>query len=248
MDRKLGYVFNVGQVKEYAPGEAGIVFPQTPFVQAPRVNDLPKLEIHPRFSNCNYAVIQDDTDELIDVTSEMLDWWWANMEKGYLLWAPGEHFGFDWVKAPCEVGYEGSIEASYEFVPDMPLYITRENMREYPFTECFEHCWLASTEFEGIKFYLVHMYQNVPGGCHWRTVRFMNKDQVNDTILHFGDSEGRANHMVYEAGRLRYFLPQLYALWQGHPDPWQNMQFNLTTKKNEDGTWGHEYKNMPPGK
>lgn len=25
------------------------------------------------------------------VTPEMLDWFWANMEKGYYLWAPGSH-------------------------------------------------------------------------------------------------------------------------------------------------------------
>ena len=35
----------------------------------------------------------------------MLDWFWANMEKGYYLWAPGSHKRFNWVKTPWQYGF-----------------------------------------------------------------------------------------------------------------------------------------------
>ena len=39
----------------------------------------------------------------------MLDWFWANMEKGYYLWAPGSHKRFSWVKSPASVGMDKSV-------------------------------------------------------------------------------------------------------------------------------------------
>ena len=55
-----------------------------------------------------------------------------------------------------------------------------------------------------------------------------------------------ASHMEYESGRLNAFLPQLYDLWKDHPDPWQNIHFDLTTVQNPDGTWAHKYPNRAP--
>ena len=45
------------------------------------------------------------------VTEEMLDWWWVNMEKGYELWCPDEHKGF-------QVGSQAASGRSYRSCPD----------------------------------------------------------------------------------------------------------------------------------
>lgn len=38
-------------------------------------------------------------------------------------------------------------------------------------------------------------------------------------------------NMVYESGRLKDFLPPLYNLWKDLPDPWENVQYDLTTER-----------------
>lgn len=168
------------------------------------------------------------------------------MEKGYHLWAPGEHFGFDWIVPPCEVGYEGSVEASYEFNPVNPIPITRIGMQWYPFTECYAHCWMSCFTDNPNDGFLIHMHKDVPGGIYWRSVSVSSEERLKKMAAAGVSRDHIAVHMEYESGRLKDFLPQLYALWKDHPDPWQNVRFDLSTAKNEDGTWRHVSRNLPP--
>ena len=46
----------------------------------------------------------------------VLDWFWANMEKGYYLWAPGSHKRFSWVKPPWQYGFLHSVHKIAESV------------------------------------------------------------------------------------------------------------------------------------
>lgn len=239
-------IFSAGQKKIYEEGEPPVRYPQTPYEPAPILEGIPPLEVHPKFKDQDYVVTADITEYLIGITPAMLDWWWANMEKGYYLWAPGEHFGFDWIVPPCQIGYVGSVEASYEFDPLHPIVVERISMQKYPFTDCFSHCWMGSAKLAGYDTNLIHMYQAVPGGCHWRSVQFMTRKTAEEMARDKDNIPDVQAHMKYESGRFRYFLPQLYALWQGHPDPWQNMQYDLTVQKNQDGTWSHMYQNLPP--
>jgi len=48
-------------------------------------------------------------DELHVVTPEMIDWFWANMEKGFVLWHPTEHKGFEWDPSPAKNGFVGAV-------------------------------------------------------------------------------------------------------------------------------------------
>lgn len=167
------------------------------------------------------------------------------MEKGYHMWAPGEHYGFDWIVPPCEVGYEGSIEASYEFDPRIPpLEIERRPITEYPFTECYEHCWMSKAKFGMADSLLVHMHKDVEGGIYWRTVVVTTQEGV-DFIEAHKEEMPLASHMEYESGRLKDFLPPLYNFWKDLQDPWENIHYDLTTEKCEDGTWKHVYDNKP---
>ena len=240
--------FGAGQHRIYYEGEKPMVFPKAPYDITEKITDIPALEAHEKFADAGYVVTQDFTEKVVGVNSEMIDWWWGNLEKGYLVWAPGEHYGFEWIVPPCEVGYEGSVEAAYEFDPVHPIIITRVGMQEYPFTECFEHCWMGAGYLGPAKTILIHMYEDVPGGIYWRTVQIMKKEDLEKLQASNMQIPDVMDHNYYESGRLAKFLPALYELWKDHPDPWQNVHFDLTTVKNVDGTWAHKSKNLPPSK
>ena len=242
------FLFNAGQGRAYKEGEKPVQFEKVPYKKAPVLDNVPELQIHPSFADRNYVVTSDVTEFIAGVTADMCDWWWGNLEKGYDVWAPGEHYGFDWLVPPCEVGYEGSVESSYEFDPHHPLVLTRLNMKEFPFTECYGHCWISGCMLGPVQTYLVHMYEDTEGGILWRSVQFMTRENASVMASMRDQMPDLASHMEYESGRLNVVLPPLYQLWSNHPDPWQNIRFDLSTEKNEDGTWRHKYKNLPPKK
>lgn len=232
-------LFNGGQRRIYKEGEAPVQFERAPYDHCEILTDIPALEFHPKFADKHLVTTVDMTEKVLGVTAEMIDWWWGNLEKGYHLWAPGEHYGFEWIVPPCEVGYEGSVEASYEFDPVHPIEITRVGMQNYPYTDCYEHCWVAQGHLGPALTTLVHMYEDVEGGILWRTVQIMSEEDIKwlqDNHIEMPDT---SEHLAYESGRLRHFLPQLYDLWKDHPDPWQNVKFDLRTVKQTDGTWKH---------
>lgn len=238
-------IFNGGQRKIYRKDEKRIYFPEVPYTEA-EVVPVEPVRVHEKYKAKDYVIIADVNEYIPGVNADMVDWWWANMEKGYHLWAPGAHYGFDWVVPPCEVGYEGSVEASYEFDPHEPFTITRLNMREYPFETCYEHCWISRLDIGESQIILVHMYQNEKEGIYWRSIVFEENRLYARLGNPFDNIPEFPTHMKYESGRLNAFLPQLYALWENHPDPWENVHFNLRTCQNEDGTWSHVYKNEAP--
>ena len=237
--------FNAGQRKTYGKNDEPIKFPRVPYTKA-KVLEKPPLEVHPKFADKNYVVIYDVTEYITGVNAKMVDWWWGNMEKGYHIWVPGEHYGFDWIVPPCEVGYEGSVELSYEFDPRHPMKLMRINLSNYPFTECFEHCWLTKSSIGPVKGMLIHMYQDVEGGIEWRTVQFTTAMMAKLMEKVSSKMPDVSSHMEYESGRLNAFLPQLYDLWKDHPDPWENIHSDLTTVKNPDGTWAHKFPDKAP--
>ena len=55
------------------------------------------------------------------VTTEMLDWWWVNMEKGYELWCPDEHKGFRWEVKPPLGGHVGAVQIASESIDYGPV-------------------------------------------------------------------------------------------------------------------------------
>jgi len=247
--------YNGLQRRIYAEGETPIDFPKVPFDKAEIVQGKAPLEIHPKYADKHFFVTSDVTEFIPGVTAEMVDWWWGNMEKGYHIWAPGEHYGFAWAVAPCEIGYEGSVELSYEFDPVHPIRITRLGMQHYPFTFCEEHCWLSSFTGDPDDGFLIHMHTEVEGGIHWRTVSVGSEQRMRKMKEQMEAAQKAglpprkmpniAAHMEYESGRLKDFLPQLFNLWKGHPDPWENVHFDLSTAQNEDGTWRHIHDNKP---
>lgn len=54
---------------------------------------LPDLELNDAARAKGWVLNAQHQHVLPGVTAAMLDWWWANMEKGYYLWAPAPTSG-----------------------------------------------------------------------------------------------------------------------------------------------------------
>ena len=75
---------------------------------------------------------------------------------------------------------------------------------------------------------------------------FIRKDLVETFLQGMDKVKCPPDHALYESARFKEFLPQMYALWKNHPDPYQNVHFDLRVKQNPDGTWSHICDNLPP--
>ena len=247
---------------KYVPNSGQTFIPEleSPYTQTvayDKAPDLPSKEggyqFHEKWKDSGYMMVGEDEVKLLEgVTPEMLDWFWANMEKVYYLWAPGEHLGFEWEVAPNEVGYEGSIEYMHETNHFLPVHMKRISMDNYPFTECADHCWISDGIFgdTGHGMRLIHMYDAVEGGTRWITIKLVHKDDAA-WIREYrskADPAKTTEHNEYEAGRFKDFIPAAYELWKNHPNPYQSMTYDLRTKQNPDGTWAHVCANKAPGK
>ena len=104
----MDYIPNGGQT--YLPVQDNINVPFLPY-EAPAKPDplLPPLELTAEAIEKGYVLPSQKQHFLPGVTAEMMDWFWANMEKCYYLWAPGSHKKFTWVKSPVEYGMEHSV-------------------------------------------------------------------------------------------------------------------------------------------
>ncbi|MCC8142379.1 MAG: hypothetical protein LIO56_07635 [Lachnospiraceae bacterium] len=238
-------LIGAGQHKEYADGEEGLHFPrmECPPLEHP---DVEPFEIHPKYADKDFVILADVVKFIPGITADMVDWWWANLEKGYFLWAPGEHYGFEWIIPPCDGGYM-TVEASYEFDPANPMAVTRRSIAdEYPFAQCYEHVIMSTFETHPGEMILIHTWQDQDDGILWRDLSLMEGrwyKEVGNVFAHLPDFP---SHMDYESRRLNQFLPQLYDMWKDHPDPWQNMHFDLRVRQREDGTWERISPNLPP--
>ena len=108
---------------------------------------LPELELSQKFIDMGFVLPSQKQHFLPGVTAEMMDWFWANMEKGYYLWAPGSHKRFSWVREPWKYGMMNSAHIISEVVePGLPVFggngvqINRLSLEDhFPFTTCLKH-------------------------------------------------------------------------------------------------------------
>jgi len=70
-----------------------------------------------------------------DLTAHMIDWFWSNMEKGFLLWHPAQHEPLQWA-VPVKHGNPiGAIHIAPQTWNDgtrQNLYIRMENLEDVP--------------------------------------------------------------------------------------------------------------------
>ena len=88
---------------------------------------------------------------LDELTPEMIDWFWSNMEKGFLLWHPEEHEPLTWAIPPQPGNLIGAVHIAPQTWSDgirQNLYIRFEDFDHVPpellqYIE-YEHCIIVA--------------------------------------------------------------------------------------------------------
>lgn len=249
----MEYLANGGQT--YLPLQDNIHIDTLPYEPLPKPSpELPLLELNEEAKAKGWVLNNQHQHFLPGVTAKMLDWWWANMEKGYYLWAPGSHKRFSWVREPWKYGFLNSAHMIAESVgKGVPVFggdgvqINRLDLSYYPFTTHLEHVICEGIFNRKGEFVdsTIHMWQDVPGGCIHvdASVANPNITEPPEFILKMLEEDPEAkpipasatDHGEYEASRWPVFLPTLYHLWEGHPDPSQNVPCDLRIEETEKG-------------
>ncbi len=177
----------------------------------------------------DHQVTQDAAGTHLDwrhdgVTARMIDWFWSNMEKGFVLWHPTEHEPLTWVIPPSDGDPVGSVHLAPQTWSDgtfRNLYIRFEDPAtlapEIQERIVYEHCVVAaglgfgaeSLEVEEPMGYRVHQWQKTDAGVVGRSSAIGRR--VPET-----PEEGLvwAKHCAEEIGNWAAFLPQLYTLYR----------------------------------
>jgi hypothetical protein len=247
------YIPNAGQT--YMPFEENIHIPTLDYVplSAPQP-PLPELELSKKFIELGFETASQCQHFLPGITAGMLDWFWANMEKCYYLWAPGSHKRFNWVRPPWKYGITGSAHMISETVAQgAPVFggsgiqIDRLELEWFPFTDSLEHviCEGVFNSKGELVDSTIHMWQDTPGGCVHQTASVINTRATMPPqfVLEMLEKDPGAqfvppsatDHSEYEAAMWPKFLPVIYGLWKDHPDPTQSVPCNLKVLRDENG-------------
>ena len=167
-----------------------------------------------------------------EVTARMIDWFWSNMEKGFILWHPEQHEALEWATAPKHGNPVGSIHIAPQTWSDgrrQNLYIRFEDLQDVPAEIrdyiVYEHVvivaglglgaeCLAKPEPMG---YRIHQWEKTDYGV-------MGKSSAIGTRRKETPAEGLvwAAHAGQEIGNWGVFLPQLYTLYKVVTDTSRN--------------------------
>lgn len=264
MEENLKYIPNAGQT--YQPVMDNINVELMPFDPPAKPDPLlPPLELTDEAVEKGFVIPSQKQHFLPGVTAEMIDWFWANMEKCYYLWAPGSHKKFIWVKSPAEYGFEDSAHMISETVgKGIPVFggegvmIERFHLTEFfPCKTSLKHVICEGIHNAKGEFFdcTIHMWEDTEGGVNHITATVSNTkcsmppQFILDEIAAHPDYKPVPNwatdHEDYEASQWPVFLPTLYELWKNHPDPSQNVQCNLECYLGDDGKYHYVAENGP---
>ncbi len=245
-------------------GQFKVPYPKWERLERP--TGYPEFNMNPDYKD--WVICIEGEHFLPGVTAKMIDWFWCNMEKGYYLWAPGSHKRFQWIREPWQYGFTNSKHTSLENMSEdqildlevaagdgfgMLLY-NRYDMDIFPFDQCLEHCILEGQMDENGHTWMIlaHMWEDVEGGCVHRMVCATETLEQTKKIIRpdeFPHKKGDMNtfeHGEYELSWWPKFLPKLYDVWKDHPDPTQNVYYDLTVEKIGDYKWKYKEDNSKP--
>jgi hypothetical protein len=166
------------------------------------------------------------------VTARMIDWFWSNMDKGFILWHPEQHEALEWAVPPKDGDPLGAIHIAPQTWNDgrrQNLYIRFEHLgdikpeiRDYI---CYEHVIVAAGLGLGEEClkdpdpmgYRIHQWQKTDYGVVGKSsaIGTRKKETVEDGKIW-------AAHCVQEIGNWGVFLPQVYTLYKAVQDPLRN--------------------------
>jgi hypothetical protein len=192
-----------------------------------------------------YKISHDSMGTHIDwnhegVTAREIDWFWSNMEKGFILWHPEQHEPLEWAVAPKHGDPIGSIHIAPQTWSDgrrQNLYIRLEKLgdvapeiRDYI---VYEHVVIAAGLGLGEEClvkpdpmgYRIHQWQKTDFGVVGKSsaIGTRKKETVEDGKVW-------AAHAGQEIGNWGVFLPQLYTLYKVVTDTTRNPFADLSVE------------------
>jgi hypothetical protein len=176
-----------------------------------------------------YTVSHDDMGTHLDwklegLNSHMIDWFWSNMEKAFILWHPSQHEPLEWAVAPKNGNPLGSIHIAPQTWSDgrrQNLYIrmefledVAEEIRDYLI---YEHAIIVAGLGLGEESmanpdpmgYRIHQWERRDYGVEGKSsgIGTRKKETVED-------GKTWAAHCAEEIGNWAVFLPQIYSLYK----------------------------------
>jgi hypothetical protein len=175
--------------------------------------------------------------QLDGVTPRMIDWFWSNMEKGFVLWHPEQHESLEWPVPPRDGDPLGAIHNAPQTWEDgvrQDLYIRFERFEDVDpeIRDVITHdhvmivagLGLSADEIEEAEIekldpmgYRVHQWSASDSGVRGRSSGIGRRKPEDEAA-------GRvwAAHAAEEIANWEVFLPTLYGLWRVVDNPRQN--------------------------
>ncbi|MBQ1312233.1 MAG: glycogen debranching protein [Blautia sp.] len=261
---KNDYLASAGQT--YVPFQDNIHVDLIPYTPPAKPDPLlPELVLTDEAAEKGLVLPSQKQHFLPGVTAEMMDWFWANMEKCYYLWAPGSHKRFNWIKTPWEYGMEDSVHIIAETTEKgLPVFggegveIHRLHLESfYPFTTALSHviCEGVFNDKGELVDSTIHEWEDTEGGLNHITatvansrvscppgfiLRMLAENPDVRIVPNYATS-----HEDFEASQWPVFLPRLYSLWKDHPDPSQSVRCDLSVTRNAAGKFVYVCQNGP---
>jgi hypothetical protein len=185
----------------------------------------------------DYPITQDAMGTHFDwkhegVNPRMIDWFWSNMEKGFILWHPEQHEALEWAVPPKHGNPTGAIHIAPQTWSDgrrQNLYIRFEELKEVaPEIRdyiVYEHVVIVAGLGLGAEClakpdpmgYRIHQWEKTDYGV-------VGKSSAIGTRRKETHEEGKvwAAHAGQEIGNWGVFLPQLYTLYKVVTDTTRN--------------------------
>lgn len=201
--------------------------------------------IRNRGNEMQYKVSHDKLGTHLDwklesVTARMIDWFWINMEKGFMLWHPEQHEALEWPVPPVHGNPLGAIHNAPQTWSDgrrQNLYIRFEKFKDVApeIRDVFRYDHIIVTAGLGFDLkamkrgepmgYRIHQWKASDGGVIGKSsgIGTRRKETVEDGKVW-------AAHAAQEVGNWEVFLPQLYGLYRVVTDTRRNPFADLSVK------------------
>lgn len=159
-----------------------------------------------------------------NITPKMVDWFWSNMEKSFLLWHPSQHEPLEWAVAPKSGSFIGAIHIAPQTWNDgtrQNLYIRFEDLNSLPVWVkdyiVYEHCVVVAGIGLGdealknpqVMGYRIHQWEKTDFGIK-------GKSSAIGMLKKEDEEAGKvwAAHNSEEIGNWANFLPTMYQLYK----------------------------------
>jgi len=177
---------------------------------------------------------------LQDVTARQIDWFWSNMEKGFILWHPEQHEPLQWPVPPKHGNPIGAIHNAPQTWNDgrrQDLYIRFEDFATVPdhIRDVIDHDHVIIVAGLGLgeaamkagdpMGYRIHQWTASDSGVVGKSsaIGTRRKETVEDGKVW-------AAHAAGEIGNWEVFLPTLHGLYKVVTDPRRNPFTDLSVQ------------------